>query len=231
MSRQNNSLRLLIAGVLSICMLACTKDDGPKIYNTFKDPADGKTYRTIVIGGLEWFADNLNKGQMINSTALQTNNEVIEKYCYDNDTKNCERFGGLYTWDEMMAYVSEPGTQGICPDGWWIPTDANWKELEMTLGMSNQEANSEQWRSLDIGEAMKTKGSSNFAGTLSGHWFHGDMEFYSLNQMGSWWSSDSEPTHAWKRSLGKDEGPVYRALSSRQYGYSVRCVRFASQDR
>lgn len=217
--------------IAALLLSACEKEDPNSVYGTFKDPDDGKTYRTIVIGGLEWLVDNMNKGKMINSSQPQTDNDEVEKYCYDDDAKNCDRFGGLYTWDEAMGYADEPGVQGICPTGWWIPTDANWKELEMTLGMSNQEANETGWRSLDVGDKLKPRGSSNFAGRLSGHRFHADGNFYGLNQSGSWWSSTSEPTHAWRRTLGADEGGVYRALSSKQYAFSVRCVRHAPLSR
>jgi len=220
----------LAAGIL-LLLSACEKEDPNAVYGTFKDPDDGKTYRTIVIGGLEWLADNMNKGKMIKSSQQQTNNEEVQKYCYHDDPKNCDRFGGLYTWDEAMGYIEEPGAQGICPTGWWIPTDANWKELEMSLGMSNQEANETGWRSLEVGVKLKPKGSSNFAGRLSGHRFHANGNFYGMGQSGSWWSSSSEPTHAWRRKLGEDKGGVYRALSSKQYAYSVRCVRHAPLSR
>lgn len=212
-----------------IHLFGCNKDKGPQIYGTFRDPSDGQTYRTITIGNQEWLADNLNRGQMINSNQQQTNNSAIEKFCYDNDPRNCDRLGGLYTWSEMMAYSSEPGVQGICPTGWWIPTDENWKELEITLGMSTLEANQILWRSQDVGEKLKVGGSSNFAARLGGHWYYADGAYYSLNQLGSWWSSTSSEAHrAWRRSLGAEEGGVYRATSSKQYAYSVRCVRHAS---
>ena len=66
--------------------------------------------------------ENLNVGTLINGDVEQTNNSIIEKYCYDNDTANCTTYGGLYQWNEAMQYVTTPGTKGICPDGWHIPT-------------------------------------------------------------------------------------------------------------
>lgn len=222
---------LFYTAIISVTVLSgCNKVEGPQIYGTFTDPADGKKYRTIVIGNLEWMADNLNRGAMINSNQHQTDNGAIEKYCYDNDPHNCNRLGGLYTWDEAMAYTSEPGSQGICPAGWWIPTDANWKELEMHLGMNNLEANQTLWRSLDVGEKLKVNGVSNFAALLGGHWFPADRIFYSLNVLGTWWTSTSTstPTQAWRRSLGAGENGIYRALGSKQNAYSVRCVRHAN---
>jgi len=71
-----------------------------------------------------------------NSPSDVSNNGIIEKYYYENNEVYGDRFGGLYDWDEMMLYNhSDDGlagtTQGICPDGWHIPADEEWKTLEM----------------------------------------------------------------------------------------------------
>ena len=85
----------------------------------------GKTYNTVQIGSQCWLKENLDVGTMINSTSSgyqQTNNSIIEKYCYDNNPANCETYGGLYEWPEAMQYSTTPGTKGICPD-WLAYTD------------------------------------------------------------------------------------------------------------
>jgi uncharacterized protein (TIGR02145 family) len=82
-------------------------------------------------------AENLNVGTKINSTSdgqLQTDNEILEKYCYNNDIANCNIYGGMYEWNEAMQYDTTEGAQGICPDGWHIPTDAEWTTLTTFLG-------------------------------------------------------------------------------------------------
>jgi len=56
-----------------------------------------------------------------------SNNSVIEKYCYNNEEDSCTKYGGLYQWDEMMQYTTEQGVRGICPAGWHLPTDEEWK--------------------------------------------------------------------------------------------------------
>ena len=72
---------------------------------------------------------------MIQIYQEMTNNGIIEKYCYDNDPVNCATYGGLYQWDEMMQYTTQQGTQGICPAGWHLPTDAEWTILTDFLGV------------------------------------------------------------------------------------------------
>jgi uncharacterized protein (TIGR02145 family) len=67
---------------------------------------------------------------MINVSQYQSNNSIIEKYCYDNNLDSCTKYGGLYQWNEIMQYTTQQGVQGICPTGWHLPTDEEWKVLE-----------------------------------------------------------------------------------------------------
>ena len=119
---------------------------------------EGNAYNTVEIGNQCWMQENLNVGTPIGSfesdgTTLnpQTDNATIEKYCYGYSTHgdagqlatgeaNCDTYGGLYQWDEMMQYETQEGTQGICPAGWHIPSDDEWKTLEMHLGMTQAQA-------------------------------------------------------------------------------------------
>jgi len=87
----------------------------------------------VMIGEQCWMAENLNIGEMIDGSQSMTENGIIEKYCYDNDPENCETYGGLYQWDEMMEYVTDTAVQGICPAGWHLHTDHEWKVLEGTV--------------------------------------------------------------------------------------------------
>ncbi len=82
---------------------------------------DGKIYHTVRIGNLCYLKENLDVGQMISSTNQQSNNSVIEKYCYDNNPANCVQYGGLYNWFEAMDYKTAMDIQGICPNGWRLP--------------------------------------------------------------------------------------------------------------
>ncbi|MFC2132016.1 IPT/TIG domain-containing protein [Bacteroidota bacterium] len=109
--------------------------------------ADGKSYRTLLVEDQCWMGENLNVGKMLRDTLQQTDNGIIEKYCDDNDAKNCNKYGGKYHWNEMMQYTDDEGTQGICPIGWHIPTDDDWKELERNLGMPESVVNSYEYMS------------------------------------------------------------------------------------
>ncbi|MFA4924869.1 MAG: FISUMP domain-containing protein, partial [Ignavibacteriaceae bacterium] len=84
----------------------------------------GKVYHAVKIGSQTWLKENLDVGTMIQGTANPSDNGTIEKYCYNNDTANCNKYGGLYQWNEAMQYIKTEKAKGICPTGWHIPTKA-----------------------------------------------------------------------------------------------------------
>jgi uncharacterized protein (TIGR02145 family) len=110
--------------------------DPPPPFNC-GDPIDygGQNYDTVEIGDQCWMAENLNIGQMLPSAGHYPDacDEVIEKWCYNNDPNNCSIYGGLYNWHEAMQGITNEveGVRGICPPGWHIPTDEEWHVLEL----------------------------------------------------------------------------------------------------
>ena len=97
--------------------------------SNFTDIRDGKLYTTVQIGTQCWMAANLNYGSIIPSSQVQYDNCISEKYCYNDVTGNCTKYGGLYQWDEVMKYDDTQAGQGLCPPGWHVPTDSEWTTL------------------------------------------------------------------------------------------------------
>ncbi len=203
--------------------------------NTVTD-SDGNTYNTVLIVSQCWMAENLNIGTRIDGNNSQTNNNIMEKYCYDDDDANCTIYGGLYQWDEMMQYTSTEGSQGICPSGWHIPTDYEWKQLEIALGMSQGEAGNSGWRGTNEGGKMKETGTSHWntpntgatnesgltalpGGTSLGNFFGAIGE---ANNFIS--SSGTTANSKWFRHLSYNSEQVYRSTESKLYSRSVRCI-------
>lgn len=188
----------------------------------------GKIYNTVQIGDQCWFRENLDIGTRINSVDPQTNNQLIEKYCYDNLDANCDTYGGLYQWDEMMDYSEESGTRGICPDGWHIPTDMDFDILAQTLG-GNETAGSKLKSCTDwffVPYLINTN-ESGFTGLPAGYCdrYH---QFLSLTQRGEFWTSDSEPgERCHYRSLGADDNHLdgQGEWYHKEGGFSVRCIK------
>ncbi|MGD0756799.1 MAG: FISUMP domain-containing protein [Bacteroidales bacterium] len=202
------------------------------------DPRDGKTYLTVQIGNQCWFAENLNVGVRINGAADQTDNSVIEKYCYNDNESNCSLYGGLYQWDEMMQYSTIEMSQGVCPVGWHIPSDYEWKVLEMTLGMDQTSANAAGWRGTNEGGKLKAAGttywnspntgatnSSLFTAMPSGD-RSGSGTYESLGYFTDFWTSTFIiDTQCWYRYLDADHSQIYRIDGNRKFGTAVRCVK------
>jgi len=197
--------------------------------------ADGNWYNTVQIDSQCWMAENLKVGNMVSATSNQTNNTEIEKYCYDNQPALCEIEGGLYQWDEMMQYSTIEGVQGICPPTMHIPTDEEWKTLEMALGMTQIEAESTSWRGTDQGDQLKLAAScfggancssSGFQAMLAGRVNDsGIYQYIGLKAYfwtATWSESDLAPV---MRYLSVDEVGVFRSTKSNNMAYSVRCVK------
>ncbi len=185
----------------------------------------GPSYDTVQIGSQCWMAENLNIGTMIAGASESTDNSVIEKYCYnDDESVNCTTYGGLYQWDEMMQYSTTEGVQGICPTGWHLPTDSEWKTLEVALGMTQSEADSTNWRGTDQGTQLKAGGTSGFQALLAGRRStYGS--FYDRGSFSIFWSSTESGSYAWFRYLDSSEARVDRNTIHKADGFSVRCVK------
>ncbi|MCX6251304.1 MAG: hypothetical protein NTX61_11200 [Bacteroidetes bacterium] len=100
--------------------------------NLLTDIRDYKVYPTVQIGSQCWLASNLNYGTMIPGNISQRNNCINEKYCLNDLTGNCELGTANYQWDELMAYDESLSTQGLCPPGWHVPSEADWNTLFAT---------------------------------------------------------------------------------------------------
>jgi uncharacterized protein (TIGR02145 family) len=174
------------------------------IHGTVTD-SDGKTYNTIIIGDQWWMAENLN---IFTSSG---------SWYYDNDSATyAEVYGRLYTWETANI---------VCPAGWHLPTDAEWKELEMHLGMNQAQADSTGWRGADQGTELKDSGASEF-NALPGGYRNSIGSFYSMDSGTGFWSSNELGTlNAWVRMLGKDNPQVGRLDFNKSYGFYVRCVK------
>jgi len=194
----------------------------------------------VVICGKIWMGCNLNVDQYRNGDPIPEVKDAKEwanlktgAWCYyDNNPANGEKYGKLYNW----YAVNDP--RGLAPDGWHVPSDAEWKELEMCLGMTQTEADKSGWRGTTEGGDLKETGtehwnSPNTGATnkhsfsaLPGGWRGNDGTFGYIGSYGDWWSStEDDATNAWGRTLGYDNANVSRNYDDKADGFSVRCLR------
>ncbi len=196
------------------------------------DARDGQSYPTILIGSQCWMAKNLNYGtytESINAGVPHSNvsnDGIVQKYCYNNTEANCATNGGLYEWDELMNYTETEKTQGICPDGWHVPSDQEVKEMEMAIGMSQAEADNIGQRGTDEGAKLQSGGTSGFEALLLGYRFaYGS--FAGDGTEAYFWTStidEADNTKAYYRCLRNTHTKVERGKDMQIHGFSLRCV-------
>lgn len=163
---------------------------------------EGQVYNTIQIFSQCWLKENLNVGAMI-SGGTQTDNGIIEKYCFNNEPDSCSKYGGLYQWDEMMHYTFDQGVNGICPEGWHVPSDEDWKILEgavdsfYPIGHSIWGSYTRDYRGTDCGYNLKSidgwylsmNGSDSFGFTSLPAGMRYDEVFESATYGSYYWTS------------------------------------------
>jgi uncharacterized protein (TIGR02145 family) len=181
----------------------------------------GKTYHTIQIGSQCWLRENLDIGTMIIGASNQTNNSIIEKYCFNDDTANCTTYGGFYQWDEAMQYSSTTGAKGICPQDWHIPTDSEFTTLSTTVG---GDGNALKAIGQGTGGGTGTN-TSGFSALLSGsRYFNGT--FLGLGGIAYFWcSSGNGISLALYEVLYSSSNGIDQLSATRLYGFSVRCLK------
>ncbi len=208
----------------------------------FTDARDGTTYNTVTLGGEVWMAENLKYAGNVNGNS----------WCYNDDPSKCETYGRLYDWEAAMegssGSSSNPsGVQGICPDGWHIPSDDEWKALEGAVDATYDYSDDAEWdvegyRGDNAGSALAGNNSLWNDGDLNGNADFGTSGFNGLpggrrtsngdytgvNEYGYWWSaseSDLFTDNAFFRSLYYQEIGVNRTSYNKNSGLSVRCVK------
>lgn len=205
---------------------------------------DGNIYNTVQIGTQCWMKQNMRVGTMLPAGTLPSNNNLIEKWCYDDNLTICNSDGGLYYWAEAMqidpscnsnSCTVSVNQQGICPAGFHIPADSEYKILEMFLGMNQAQADGGgSERGWDEGTKLKMSGTSGFNATLSGDRFHWGV-YENRGTISALWTSSqnlgestvgySGPDTVWARQLYSYAATVGRASSNKASGYSVRCLK------
>lgn len=208
------------------------------VYRIMEDPRDTTQYQVITIGDQTWMAENMNVGKQIPPDALQRDNDVIEKSCYDGSQENCNALGGLYTWEEATQY-SRPANkrrdpvQGICPDGWHIPSVKEWRELSEYLGgemvAGNKLKNLDYWDQTSM-QNMENQNRpyldvTGFAALPAGRIDLTGESYYKGISTSFWSASQPNSNKAWHRTITTRGSGLYRDASYTAQKFSVRCIK------
>jgi uncharacterized protein (TIGR02145 family) len=211
---------------------------------------DGNTYNTVQIGEQCWMKENLATTHYADGTVLvdgtnagDISNNYTTKYwfVYDNNSANKSTYGLLYTWAAAMngsvSSSSNPsGVQGVCPAGWHLPSDNEWKQLELALGMTQTQADATGARGTDQGGELKEIGTSHWASPNTGATNQSGFtalpggsrsyggSFSYLGDYGNWWTAAENTTYVWLRNLYYNSAQVNRYYNLKNIGISVRCL-------
>ncbi len=214
-----------------------------------KDSRNGQTYKTVKIGTQIWMAENLNYADSTSTPSL-----IGKSWCYDNDEENCEKFGRLYTWAAVIDSVALEAegltcgykkvcrmpekVQGICPDGWHVPSE---KEMTALWRLAGGYAAGDALKGKDLWNGKKGEDVFGFD-ILPGGYRYGSFSggFDDINEVASLWSSshlcDEEPAegvycnYAYYMVFSDAEKKMATHYSSVSYyekrdARSLRCVK------
>ena len=207
-------------------------------YKEFTDERNGRKYYYLTINGenqdgeaasVTVMAENLNIGFDVLGTDDQNDDSKIERYCYNDDTTNCDRYGALYQWAEMMQLSSEcntkscadqikPKHQGICPDGWRLLT---YEDFYIVVHADGNRHGVEDVRAMGFG-------GYNYSGySLIGAGYNWNYKFRNLNETTYWfYPEEGSLDKPAALSGSQSKSSTGNALQSvyKTHGMSIRCV-------
>jgi uncharacterized protein (TIGR02145 family) len=194
---------------------------------TVKD-IDGNTYNTISIGTQCWIQSNLKVSKYKNGNAISTGlndstwrSTMSGAYTvFNNDNANDAIYGKLYNWYAVAD------NRGLCPNGWHVPTDNDWKSLtnylggEFEAGGKIKSTGTTNWNSPNTSATNESSFSA-----LPGGYRNIGGSFLNVRLDAFFWSAtEYDSNYAWARSLNYFDSYVSRTFYYKTLGASVRCL-------
>ncbi len=214
---------------------------------------DNNTYNTVQIGNQCWMKENLRTSRYANGTYLPISfdgNSYTAPYCYNpnNNANNVPTRGYLYNWPAVMhgasSSTSNPsGVQGICPNGWHVPSDAEWTQLTSYVSSQTRYqcgnnsdniakalASTTEWvgnhfyETCTVGNDPNANNATGFSAIPAG--WHGGDETYFYNNALFWCATEVSVLGAYYYGISSSLAYVVRDGGwGKDNGFSVRCVR------
>jgi len=237
--------QLLFFIILISLINSCEEDKKDKFSGdsgTFTDSRDGTEYNWVRIGDQIWMAENLAYLPAVNQVddGSEDTGKENDSFYYVNGydgtdvsaakaTDNYKTYGVLY---------NGIAANNVCPDGWHLPSDDEWKQLEKDLGMADDQIILEiEWRGTDEGGKLKESGTTHWsspnAGATNESGFSGlpagarePSSFAGPGTMGHWWTSTPAGTRFnYDRSVRYDLSTIFKSYTIVFVGESVRCIK------
>ena len=214
---------------------------------------DGNIYNWSRIGEQTWMIENLKSTHYSDGTEIplvesvygwENLDDTDKGYSYfENSASNSDVYGALYNWAAVMNNENSSdnipsGVQGVCPTGWHLPSDAEWKEIEVFLGMDTVDVDNIGWRGVNQSGKMKEAGTEHWDSPNTGATnesgftaLPGGYRIYygTFNELGFgayfWSATEFNGSQSWKRYFHADNKTVGRKMELKNSGFSVRCVK------
>ena len=206
------------------------------VFTTKVVDIEGNMYGTVCIGNQVWMTENLKVLKYNDGSAIPnvTDNDdwkllTTGAYCwYDNNMNYKNTIGALYNW-----YAA--GTGKICPTGWHVPTNEDFNNLELFLGMNPESIDLWDWRGTDQGTQLKNTigwkagengtNSSGFCAIPGGYRYGADGGFNALEKLTYYWCSERNDELAWYRRLDGPETGIFKGSTYKRGGKYIRCIK------
>ena len=230
---------IILSGLLLI-LTNCTSTVFAQKSSSKVSDIDGNEYKTVVLGDQIWMSENLKTTRFYDGTPIPNVPDITEwrhidapaYVWYDNDSLNKDTYGALYNWHT----VSEGN---LCPGGWHVATDDDWKKLEMYLGMTQEQADGTVWRGTNEGGKLKdagfeywvspNKGATNESGfkAVPGGRRFSSGQFGDLSTGNTiWTSTQSSLSSACYRHFSSGGAAIGRnPAGDKKFGFAVRCIK------
>jgi uncharacterized protein (TIGR02145 family) len=217
----------VIFSVITFMIPGCKKEE-PKYqvsYGAVTDN-DGTVYKTVLIGSQTWMAEDLKSGTFQNGEQIPNVSEqplwknlTSGAVCYYETYDEKSPFGKLYNWYAVTD------SRNICPVGWHVPDNEDWKKLFLEVGPAGatklKESSINYW-------AEWTYNNTNETGFTAKP--NGCRTEYSISNTSGysagWWSSTSQDeSYAWFIYLSINSGQILNRPEHKVWGIPVRCVK------
>ncbi len=206
------------------------------VRSSFNDPRDGTSYKTVLIDGTWWMAENLRYGVAIDPDSIPSDNGITERYRLDSAETSANYLGGYYTWGELTNYQRDI-EGGICPPGWRVLTRKDYWAI------------SRFWREGDVEFYLQSGGFVGLDLERGGIFSLIDRSYYLVDTSGYLWLSDYIKTDQYpfldrnilgfnttgsdyvvyyeeSKPVGQIWKPVWGAdMNFNRLAFNVRCVK------
>ena len=255
MLKAKHGLSFVVAAVSVLLLVACSDGVTPLSSDsetsvstgTMTDSRDGQTYKTVTIGTQTWMAQNLNYAYTDVPYKRLDYTSDSTSWCYKDSASYCTKYGRLYTWAAAMDSVGTWSTngkgcgygttcsptypvRGICPEGWHLPTKAEFKTLFTAVGGHSTAGkmlkSATGWTAYS---GITNEDAFAFSALPAGYrdnYGNKDNEYNAI----FWSSTENNSSYAYLMYLDYSEDDAHLIIYNKDFGFSVRCLKDAQAE-